>query len=246
MRSQNLLASVSFTLAILANQLGSVAVSSAIPNAINSRTKQALPQVPPTPRPPAGNRTPGGGLGEQAVCPVTQHELTAITPASTYGKTVSEYPTFWFYVPYAAEEVENGEFSILTQDEETRIYETSFELPAEPGFVSITLPTDAEISLQEGQYYHWYLTLSCLSGTEAENSITIDGWIERVGFAPDRELSPEIWYDMVDYVAAQLQTAPANESELSQLWSELLQSIELDHLIQKPVVGPVVLTDSDI
>ena len=243
MRSQNLLASVSFTLAILANQLGSVAVSSAIPNSINSRTKQALPQVPPTPRPPAGNRTPGGGLGEQAVCPVTQHELTAITPTDTHGTTVSEYPTFWFYMPYTADEVQNGEFSILTQDEETRIYKTSFEPPAQPGFVSITLPADVETNLQEGQYYHWYLTLSCLSSTEAVTNLNIDGWIQRVSAAPDRTLSPEMWYDMVDYVAAQLQTAPANETELRQLWSDLLESVGLEQFIQEPVIGPVVLTD---
>ncbi|MGD1949233.1 MAG: DUF928 domain-containing protein [Leptolyngbyaceae cyanobacterium] len=243
MRSQNLLASVSFTLAILANQLGSIAISSAIPNSINSRTKQELPPVPSTPRPPAGNRTPGGGLGEQAVCPVTQHELTAITPTDTHGTTVSEYPTFWFYMPYTADEVQNGEFSILTQDEETRIYKTSFEPPAQAGFVSITLPADIETSLQEGQYYHWYLTLSCLSSTEAVTNLNIDGWIQRVSSAPDRTLSPEMWYDMVDYVAAQLQTAPANESELRQLWADLLQSVGLDQFTQEPVIGPVVLTD---
>ena len=242
MRSQNILASVGLTLAMLVNQIGVTAAALAIPNLIEN-SKQTLPRVPPTPRPPSGNRTPGGGLGEQAVCPAKPYELTAITPADTHGTTLSAYPTFWFYMPYTAEEVQTGRFSILTQNEEDRIYETWFELPAQPGFVSIPWPADVESSLQEGQYYHWYLELFCVSSTEADTNLEIDGWIQRVSAAPDRDLSPEIWYDMVDYLATQLQTISPNENELRRRWSDLLESVDLGEFTQEPVVGPVMLTD---
>ena len=251
MRSQNLLApvSISFTVAILLSQMGSIPIASAIPNGIDNghhHKSDDFPNPPTTPV-PNGNRTPGGSLsGDQAVCPPRSQQLTAITPISAQGKTLSEHPTFWFYIPYTSAEVQEGEFSILTQNEDERIYKTLFQLPDQPGFVSITLPMDEASSLEEGQYYHWYLNLSCASTVEAQTDLNIDGWVQRVASTSEAEAQgalPDIWYDVVDDLAAQLQTMSSNGVELEQAWVELLESVELDALAQEPVIGPVMLID---
>ena len=254
MRSQNRLAPVgiSFTIVMLLSQMGSIPVASAIPNSIGNghhHKSGNLPNPPTTPI-PDGNRIPGGSLSgdDQAVCPSRSQPLTAITPISGQGSTLSGHPTFWFYIPYTSAEVQEGEFSILTQNEDERIYKTLFQLPAQPGFVSITLPMDKAESLQEGQYYHWYLNLSCASTVEAQTDLNIDGWVQRVESpsevaAQDGEASPSIWYDVVNDLATQLKTVSSNEMEAKQAWVELLESVELDALAQEPVVGPVMLID---
>ncbi|ESA35284.1 hypothetical protein N836_12975 [Leptolyngbya sp. Heron Island J] len=252
MRSRNHSALISFTLTALLSQLGSIPVASAIPthpiDHDHDQKSDDLPNPPTTPI-PDGNRTPGGSLsGDQAVCPPRAQQLTAITPISAQGKTLSGHPTFWFYVPYTAAEVQEGEFSILTQNEDERIYKTLFQLPAEPGFVSITLPMDEVSSLQEGQYYHWYLNLSCASTVEAQTDLNIDGWVQRVASTSEvdaqaSDASSDIWYDLVDNLAAQLQAVSGNNVELEQSWVELLEAVELEALTQEPVIGPVKLID---
>ena len=252
MRSQNRLALVSFSLALFLTPIALIPFAAAIPNPIdNGRGHKAdLPDAPATPPPPPGRRQPGGSLsGEQAVCPERPQALTAITPVDVHGKTLSEHPTFWFYTPYTADEVQSGEFSILTRNEDQRIYETSFILPEQPGLVSVTLPDDGSVNLEAGQYYHWYLSLSCVSATEAKTNLNIDGWVQRLEPTPELEVqvgnpSSDIWYDVVDNLAIQMQTSPdENETELEQAWVELLNSVDLSEFIQKPIIGPVLLTD---
>lgn len=246
MRSQNSLAPISFTLAVLVSQLGVMPFAAAIPNPIDHgrSRKESLPDVPSTP-PPSGNRQPGGSLsGDLALCPEKPQPLTAITPVNVQGKTLENNPTFWFYMPYTADEVAGGDFSILTRDETERIYETSFALPAEPGMISITVPEEVAIMLENGQYYHWYLNVSCLSSEEAETDLNIDGWVQRVSSAPQDSLSPEIWYDMVDQLAGELQVCSAvNKADIKNRWANLLSSVDLDELSEEPVIGPVILTD---
>lgn len=249
MRSKNRLAPISFTLAILLSQVGFIPLASALPNSTSHNSKQALPSVPTTPAPPPGNRTPGGGLdGESSVCPEKPQELTAITPVDAHGKTLAEHPTFWFYMPYTADEVAGGEFFILTEDEENYVYQTSFKLPEQPGLISITLPAEESASLQEDTYYHWYLNLYCAPDATTETDLNIDGWVQRVSSTsalvePHSNLSPDIWYDTVDFLAKQLQTSAIDNNGPGQLWTDLLESVELEEFTQEPVVGPVVLAE---
>ncbi|MEL6130204.1 MAG: DUF928 domain-containing protein [Cyanobacteria bacterium J06554_1] len=249
MRSQNRLAPISFTLAILLSQLGFIPLASALPNSTSHHSKQALPPVPITPAPPPGNRTPGGGLdGEPSVCPAKPQELTAITPVDAHGKTLAEHPTFWFYMPYTADEVAGGEFLILTEDEERYVYQTSFKLPEQPGLISITLPAEESASLKEDTYYHWYLNLYCAPDATTETDLNIDGWVQRVSSTsatrqPSSNLSADIWYDTIDYIAKQLYTPSIDSNGLGQLWTDLLESVELEEFTQEPVVGPVVLAE---
>lgn len=245
MRSQTLLASIS--LAVTLGQISSVPFAAAIPNSIDTVDKQLQP-VPPTPKPSSGSRTPGGGLtGISSVCPATSQDLTAIAPADVYGTSISNAPTFWFYVPYTANDVENGEFSVVTEDEFNRVYETSFELPEQPGLVSVTLPADVTAELEEGENYHWYFQLSCVSEETIKTNLTVDGWLQWQQPTPERQedveaLSSEYWYDILDNAVAERPTLVADSPEANR-WSALLRSIDLEHFIEAPVIGPVILVD---
>ncbi|MEM9905933.1 MAG: DUF928 domain-containing protein [Cyanobacteria bacterium P01_D01_bin.44] len=170
---------------------------------------QSIPPDPPSAPPPRGRRQPGGSLGDEASCPAAPKPLTALIPDSGLGQTLADEPTFWFYSPYTAEEVQLGEFSILTQDETQRVYKTHFTLPARPGFVSIQVPRQAASNLIDGQYYHWYLNLYC--GSTAQPDLKIDGWVQPLPRTAEHvqqanNLSSDLWYDVVSTLAEQLQS----------------------------------------
>ncbi|MEM9447112.1 MAG: DUF928 domain-containing protein [Cyanobacteria bacterium P01_E01_bin.6] len=226
--------------------------------------KNGLPDPPSNP-PPNGQREPGGSLsGEIASCPVLSVPLTAITPPDVHGQTLSEQPTFWFYIPYSSENVKVGEFSILTRDETQEVYRQPFYLPETPGLMSIQLSADDENLLQEGLYYHWYLTLYCgepthgadLSSYDADvianevPDLTIHGWVQRVADTPERQSqivggASDVWYDAIAYLAEQLQKPSQGGHDIQAQWEALLNEAELNQLVDKPIVGSVVVHDAE-
>ena len=213
-------------------------------------TGSNLPEVPPTPPPPEGSRTPGGGLSEDtASCLEKQQPLTALTPKNGQGSTLSDQPTFWFYMPYMPEEIEKGEFSLVTQDEIQRLYRISFKLPETPGWVSISWPDSADINLTENAYFHWYMNLYCAGNETTQPDMKIDGWVQRLAWTPERAqkvdaASDEIWYDAIARLAEQLQVDSPAATTLQQDWAALLESVELGDLTPAPVVGPVELIEN--
>lgn len=205
-----------------------------------SNTPITLPTVPPTPAPSGGRTGQLGSLNGNS-CPKKQHELTALAPENVHGLTLSEHPTFWFYVPFTSEELQLGEFSILTWDEEQQIYATSFALPETPGFVSVSLPTSGEVSLEEGQPYHWYANFYCAASLDADADLRLNGWVQRVARTPEREqqvsnATPDIWYDATNHLAEKLQVQSADAPVLKQTWIDLLDSVGLGDLSQAPFV----------
>ena len=212
-------------------------------SSITNSASIKLPTVPPSPAPPGGRTGEGGALNGNS-CPQKQQELTVLTPENVHGFTLSAQPTFWFYVPYTSEELQVGEFSILTWDEEEQIYATSFTLPETPGFVSISLPTSGEVNLEEGQPYHWYVNVYCTAGVGADADLRLDGWVQPLARTPEREqqvsnATTDIWYDSVDHLAGKLQSQSADSLASRQAWTDLLESVGLGDLSQAPFVGPV-------
>lgn len=218
------------------------------------------PPDPPSNPPPDGRREPGGSLSgnEDQSCPPHSMPLTAITPPNAQGLTLSEQPTFWFYIPYAPDDVQIGEFSILTRDETQDVYRTFFHLPETPGLVSLQLPDSEDIHLQEDQYYHWYLKLYCGESNDVPDlntiasvapDLTINGWVKRVAPTPERESQilngfPDIWYDTVAHLAEQRQASPPTIENLEEQWAELLAYGELENFVEEPLVGSVLMLDT--
>lgn len=205
--------------------------------------------------PPPGERTGGGTRGD---CPDTDGQsLIALVPEHTYGETISEHPTLWFYVPYTADQVARGEFSLQDENGDNIAESVPFTLPNDvPGFVSITLP---EVFALEtvGDDYQWYFELYCIPNG---SPVSVYGWIQNVGELPELEdqlnqaNSPEdvvfaeylIWFDAVNSLA-ELRAQDAESSELTERWNQLMTAEEvfLQDLPEAPFVGSVRLETSE-
>lgn len=209
---------------------------------------QRLPEVDPRePGPPPDNqREPGGGLNpHKPSCGHNNKSLAAIVPLKNWVLTASETPSFWFYVPDRSADVVSGEFLLLTRDGKQRLHAIHFTLPEEaPGIVSITLPYSLELGdFEEGTYY-WQVSLNCRDKEGSEPDPLVYGWVKRVEeiAAPQgqaTETEPNLSYDDITNLASQLQQNSPDRSEIEKEWRNLLESIELEELFEKKIVGEV-------
>lgn len=195
--------------------------------------------------PPDSNTRPGGGLDPSKSCKSTNKILSLLVPSQNPVFTTSAHPTFWFYIPYAAEDIKKGEFVLLTQDEKTLIYKTSFQPPKTPGIVNISLPTSPNYALQTEQSYRWYLRIYCQNNTNDRADLAPHGGLKRVAATAETErlinaAAPDIWYDSLTRLGNLLLASPADE-KLKSDWNKLLESIGEKELSQEPLAGPVVI-----
>ncbi|MEB3356291.1 MAG: DUF928 domain-containing protein [Synechococcales bacterium] len=208
-------------------------------------TRQRPPD-PPT-NPPPNQTRPGGGLNPEtsAMCSPQNLSLRALVPVESPVLTASDYPTFFFYVPFGKEVVERVEFSILRwPGERERHYKAVLSLPEEPGILSVSLPPNPDYALEAGQHYRWYFHVYCQDGMPQQPDLTVNGVIQRVVPTPERDRqiqsgSPAIWHDALARVAEQLQASPGDE-EILERWRSLLQQIDASDLAYMPLFGPVV------
>jgi len=211
-------------------------------NAVVSEIQQIskITETPPDP-----NTTHGGGLDpSNSSCKKTKQPLTALIPSKNPGLTTSAHPTFWFYIPYIREDIKRGEFVILTQDEKTVIYETTFQLSQTPGIVSISIPSSSKFGLEETKVYRWFLRIYCSKSRTNRADLVVDGSIKRVEMTAERErlisaASPDIWYDSLTRLGEVLLTSPQNENFKND-WNKLLESIGRKELSNEQLVGLVV------
>lgn len=190
-------------------------------------------QMPSTPDTgtPDGRRTPGGTRPELSdACKQTDKPLTALVPENGKGVTTAEHPVFWFYIPYAPEDIDSIEFSLHDQNETTTLYRTSLQLSRTPGVVGIPLPPSSEHSLKLNESYHWRLIVNCDRKETAENILELDGWVTRV------QQSPNPWYDELTNLAKRYILEPQNP-EVKKAWAELLKSVGLEGIAQEPMLS---------
>ncbi len=212
------------------------------------------------PRPPVdGNPPEREPAGTRGPCEnTTGTPFTPLLPVSKSGfsgYTLTEHPTFWFYIPYKTSSVSSGKFSIEDQ-QGNPLYQTSVRLPNTPGIVSISIPI-TEKPLEKNKEYRWTftLTLSCASQetSESANQETSElpnvwhtGIVQRVDMpALESQLKTAtleerinlyvengIWYDAP--------TDLAKSNERSQAWRNLLKSLGLEQLANEAIAGEVV------
>lgn len=205
---------------------------------------------PPLPRRGAPSGHPQGGAS-RGKCPVASSQLTALVPVlpktpdrpdaiPVWALTVSDRPTFWFYVPYPLTRDLATEF--VLQDEQGKyLYQTSLaQSGTPPGVVSVTLPATVP-PLEVDKRYHWYFLIYCT----ASNPMFVDGWVERKPNAlsqtalsreqAQRYAANGIWYDALTTLA-QLRRQKPQDSTLTQDWTNLLQSAGLGTIAPAPLV----------
>ena len=194
---------------------------------------------------PDGRRTQGGTRRTRPelseACKPTDKPLSALVPENGKGLTTAEYPVFWFYIPYAAEEIHSIEFSLHHRDETTTLYKTSVQLTQTPGVIGIPLPQSPEYDLKVNESYHWYFTVKCQpKETSEEDDIVLDGWVTRV----EQGSNLVLWYDELTNLAKRYPLEPQNP-EMKRAWVELLNSVGLEGMAQEPVVTVVGNSESD-
>lgn len=214
--------------------------------------------------PPAGEgmptRTAGGGSRGQ--CPnVAQGinpPLMALVPAfstpansketNVKGLTMAATPTFFFYVP----QIPNTEAAFSLKDQDNNdIYQTNIAISDQQGIVSIQLPQDTP-GLKVGQTYRWSFGLICnaekntepkvvfvtgeIKRTEADASLTAK--LQQAKPLEQAKIYAEngIWFESLATLAKLRQTQPT-DSNLTQQWQQLLESVGLEAIANQPFVN---------
>jgi hypothetical protein len=206
-----------------------------------------------TPRGVAGTprtQTSGGASRHGGQCLSQSRTVStgamALLPPTTQALTVSERPTFFVYVPPTTAQ----EASFSLQDDRGELhYQTKVALPENGGAISISLPETAS-TLQVGKTYKWFFEIHCAAKFDPDNPI-IEGSVSRTSIDPALEsqlaTSPTalakaqlygeagIWYDTIATLAGARQARP-QDPVLAQNWQELLNSVGLDEIADRPLV----------
>ncbi|WP_341731943.1 DUF928 domain-containing protein [Microcoleus sp. EPA2] len=208
-------------------------------NLLVSDSQQPPVNSRPSERKPTGTRGP---CEDTAGVPFTP--LLPPRSSDFLASTITDRPTFWFYVPYSSQSVSYGTFS-LEDAEGNRLYKMDFKLPDIPGIVSVNLPQEQK-SLEINKTYRWYFRLYCSSqNSSGSNSVFHTGLVKRVeGVNLEAQLQAatienraaiyitnQLWYDMPDL--AQIRSSPND-------WINILKAMDLEKLKEEKITGSVL------
>jgi hypothetical protein len=199
-----------------------------------------------------GRREAGGTRGPGCVAPTSGtnfKRLTALIPASTLGRTASEKLTFFYYIPFALEDVA-VKFE-LTDEQDKILYDQSFILSnTKPGIVQLNFSQEDNLpKLGVDKNYRWYLTIKC-DVDDPSTNLVLHGWVQRVQLTTAQKIllsraTPEerlqfyaekgLWYETLAALA-QLRSSNPMSRELKTEWSSLLNAVGLENLANQPIV----------
>ncbi len=211
-------------------------------------------QPPPGRDRPAGGTASGGSRPVHQTCfpnPAKHQELlTAVTPGHHLGLTMMKRPEFVVYLPLTKAKV--GELSIF--DQQMRgVYQMNVAINGRTGFVGMALPQEVP-DLVPNQPYYWTFALVCNERDRTED-LVVGGWIERTEINRDLRSHLEkasflqrvsllarngYWYDAIAEVLNQ--PAVANQIITTKAWENLLTSVGLNHIAQKPIHDSLLLS----
>ncbi len=146
--------------------------------------------------------------------------------------TRSAYPTLWFYVPYAPDQISRMEFILLNERETQTVWRTQVQSSQIPGFLSVSLPLDPQYGLSQGPNYRWYFMVDCAQVETEEPDLVVDGWIQRI---PPESDPGQLSYDAIHDLAYLYQQEPES-SRLNQRWRELLNALGQVSIPDRPLV----------
>jgi hypothetical protein len=191
-----------------------------------------------------GRRFPAGSTCEDR----GNRKLTALVPESQIGRTVSEYPVFFFYLPQT--DAELAEF-ILQDENGNLIYKQDLTIKNLSGVIGVSISANTNVPpLEVGKKYTWLLSLVCdpedRSGDKVERGV-----VRRVELSADilRELDAAdprqktviyaengIWQDALGTLAAARRANP-NDPDLAADWKSLLDSVTLGAIAKEPILA---------
>lgn len=190
-----------------------------------------------------GNREGGATRGS---CPMEgTQRLTALMPEGSSGRTISAYPTLYFYIPTHAEH--KAELILRDMASGQSRYRHTVTVAQTPGVVAIPLPP-AQAPLETDRLYQWQFRLIC-DPNDRERDVMVTGVVQRV--EPSPTLSEQlatapptrkpllfdqagIWYDALQSIVELHHSDP---SLATSQWVSLLQEVGLAPIAQKPIVS---------
>jgi hypothetical protein len=197
---------------------------------------------------PNGRRVPASSAGPTCE-DRSKIKLTALVPESEIGRTVSEYPVFFFYLPKSDFNDAQAEFYLLDENDKF-IYETTLKIKNSPGVMSVSIPANKNVSpLEAGKNYRWYITWIC-DPDDRSTGAGATGIVRRVELSADilRELDAAdprqktviyaengIWQDALGTLAAARRANP-NDPDLAADWKSLLDSVKLGEIAAEPIL----------
>ena len=198
-------------------------------------------KLPPNDGAPGKRRVGAAARGEGECPPFKKDIVAALIPATNIGWTISERPTFWFYLPYTSSE--KVEFKLL-DEEKNPVYQTTFQHNGRPGIVRISLP-ETVTPLEIEQRYLWRFSVICNPEDYSKNPI-LDGYVRRKSLPPsvasqlEAATTPRekiaiyaengFWSDTLTGLA-QLRLQEPDNQILADEWVELLQSVGLNEIV---------------
>ncbi|MBK4730662.1 DUF928 domain-containing protein [Oxynema sp. CENA135] len=206
---------------------------------------------------PPQSGAPGRRIGgaTRGLCPESAQNIVALIPPTNQGQTLSQYPTFFFYVPEIVP-AQDMQIEFLLEDQSNwqdvkTVYKTTMPIPKQSGIVAIALPDNGESEgLAVDKIYNWYFSVICDYKSSEPHTLSTGGWIERVAtpnpLARELEMASatekveiyqreRLWYDLLGTLA-QLQSESADNSSWSAQWQQLLDAVELEDIANAPLV----------
>ncbi len=191
---------------------------------------------------PSPDRTRGG-------CTIKDQknkDLIPLLPKSKIGRTISEYPIFFLYLPKTEAKV--AEF-VLQDDKGNQIYQTTLNINNSSGVIGVSIPTNQNISpLQIDKNYTWSVSLICDSDDRSKD-VFEKRTVRRVEVSADirsqlQKADPRlkaviyaqtgIWQDALSTLVAARRVNP-NDADLAADWKILLDSVNLGTIVAEPI-----------
>ena len=192
-------------------------------------------------------RNGGAGFVRGKCGDLPQVSFTALVPENKIGRTVSDYPTFFFYLPQPNAEL--AEF-ILEDENGNLIYEQALTIKNLSGVIGVSIPANTNVPpLEVGKKYTWVFSLVCDPEDRAADKVE-SGVVRRVELSADilRQLENAeprrktfiyaengIWQEALSNLAAARRANP-NDPDLAADWQSLLDSVTLGEIAKEPIV----------
>ena len=226
-------------------------VNKVVPNTQNRLAQWKFPRNGA----PVGRRQ-GGARRTGTECPDLKTPMTALVPGeetadesiSFLASTVSEYPTFWVYVPQLPTNVRSSEF-VFQDDLGKDIYRTSLTLPSKSGVIGISLPQSPQYALKINNKYQWYFKVYCGAAQNTSEYFYVKAGVQRIALTSELEsqlktaksgeyityAANDIWQDAVTNLADK-RRINSGDRVLSDDWISLLTAVGLKEFARAPVV----------
>ncbi len=179
--------------------------------------------------------------------------LVLLLPSTNLGLTTAAYPQFFWYTPDNT--AQTMLFSLYKVDEKLRpqtlVYQTNFKPSSKAAIANLTLPNNDQVKpLTINQTYQWSVSIVCdIQDPSPRSVISVHGWVQRVAINKSvanklKRLSLRerlsvyaeqgLWFDLLSTVA-ELRACNPSDTKISNIWTSLLQQIELGYLAKQPL-----------